>query len=324
MSVFTKVLESWNASCDYLKGLIDKTNTRVDNNSTQISDIYNRCGGGKNLIDFKNLKYARSGYTTYVKTDDSITATSNGEYAHVSYYLPKLEIGKQYKLSFKITNFAYTAGSVRIRLSAQAGGTGDVNKDVNITSNGEYSVSFTVTDSNVYRCILFYPNFSASSNVNSFTCSNLMLKFAESGDDTYVPYVPTNAEIQDFLVVKTYNHSCFVQSVQELSVREGMKLKESGYAWVFDLFITYINGVQANTKTKLGTVTPAPPRILVKHNVTIMKNDNSGVITNDAVIEIDGTGSLYITSPVAIRPTGTGEYGRIYSAGSCVFEAIKL
>ena len=90
------------------------------------------------------------------------------------------------------------------------------------------------------------------------------------------------------------------------------------------LYITFISGVQANTKTKLGTVTPAPPRKLCKRNVTIMKNDNSGVITNDAIIDITKDGSLYITSPIAIRPTGTGDQGRIESAGTCIFEAIKL
>ena len=134
------------------------------------------------------------------------------------------------------------------------------------------------------------------------------------------------SEIQDFLTVKTYNHSCFVKdgSKTDLVTREGMTLKESGYAWLFDLFITYIHGVEANTKTKLGTVKPAPPRVLVKHNVAIMKNDNSGVITNDAIIKITTDGSLYITSPVAIRPTGTGEYGRIENNGTCIFEAIKL
>lgn len=305
---------NWNAA----KTKADTNETNISNVNTQIADIYNRCGGGKNLFNFTAKKNATFRGITVTNNNDgtfTVRGTSTENDAYYDFYYSETNIpsnfkkGKTYRLVIDGSDNTVTFRVLFYTSSWSA--------PISTFSNK----SFTIPN-NANGMIIRISIQAANTVVNSTI--SLMITEQFISDNEVVPYVLTNAEIQDFLAVKTYDHSCFVPSVQELMVREGMNLKESGYAWVFDLYITFISGVQANTKTKLGTVTPAPPRKLCKRNVTIMKNDNSGVITNDAIIDITKDGSLYITSPIAIRPTGTGDQGRIESAGTCIFEAIKL
>lgn len=310
--------DSLNAAVGKLEYKVDTNETNISNANTQIADIYNRCGGGKNLFNFTAKKSATFRGITLTNNNDgtfAVSGTSTEKDAYHDFYYSETNIpsnfkkGKTYRMVISGSN-----NTVAFKVLFY---TSSWSAPISTFSNQSFTIPTNATGMIIRISI---------SNANTVVNSTISLMITEQfiSDNEVVPYVLTNAEIQDFLAVKTYNHLCFVQSVQELVVREEMNLKESGYAWVFDLYITYINGVEANTKTKLGTVTPAPPRALVKHNVTIMKNDNSGVITNDAIIKITTDGSLYITSPVAIRPTGTGEYGRIESNGTCIFEAIKL
>lgn len=307
---------NWNAA----KTKADTNETNISNANTQIADIYNRCGGGKNLYNFtksnKGTTYNGVTFKNNIDTTFTVSGTSTANDTYMDLYYstttipPQFTKGKTYKM---VISNSENKIAFQILFYVNSSWTSQIST---------YSTrSFTVPDNATGMIIrLTIP----AANTTVDTTVGLMITEQFISDNEVVPYVLTNAEIQDFLAVKTYDHSCFVPSVQELMVREGMNLKESGYAWVFDLYITFISGVQANTKTKLGTVTPAPPRKLCKRNVTIMKNDNSGVITNDAIIDITKDGSLYITSPIAIRPTGTGDQGRIESAGTCIFEAIKL
>ena len=178
-----------------IKQRVTTNETNISNANTQIADIYNRCGGGKNLIDFKNLRYVSSGGTVVTRGDDnSITITSNRDWASSSYGLTQLEVGKTYRISFEITNYSFAGGKVCIRLSETPGGQAPI-RDIVITGDGEYSDTFTVTDNNVYKYILLYPNCSATTYVNSFTVSKLMLQFDDIQDKSFVPYIPTNSEL---------------------------------------------------------------------------------------------------------------------------------
>lgn len=305
---------NWNAA----KTKADTNETNISNVNTQIADIYNRCGGGKNLFktptNVSSVVY--SGLTFSWDSDGVLTVTGIPSIA-ADIYIPQypyITTGSQFTapcdcilhISYSETHddmwisvHGYSAdgqqfykSSSAMALSAGDRIAGLYFRPTNTTTNYNFTVKFMIIPNGI--------------GINA---------------NTYVPYIPTNAEIHDFLAVKTYGGGFFATSLQGLVVREQMSLKESGYAWVLDFYVTTIGGVEANTKTKLGTVTPAPPRVLVKHNVTIMKNDNSGVITNDAIIEITRDGSLYITSPVALS---TSNAGRILSNGTCIFEAIKL
>lgn len=133
-------------------------------------------------------------------------------------------------------------------------------------------------------------------------------------------------QINNLLSVKTHNHTCFTKDETQtnLNVRTDMFLKENAFAWMFNPHITSISKIPANTRTVIGTVSPTPPRRIIKQNVTIYKDDNSATLTNDAIIDIYSTGVVHITSPVAIREDGvTGDYGRI-NINTCFLEAIKF
>lgn len=143
----------------------------------------------KNLFDWKNAEKV-SGVVTFEKTDTSISVTSHGSWDFASYKLPKLEIGREYTFSATISDFskdsAAHVSAVKIALYNSPGG-GTLVAYANITKNGEYEIKFTPTSSTIY--VLFYPNWNETAYTNSFTASDIMLRYSDIIDDTYEPYI---------------------------------------------------------------------------------------------------------------------------------------
>lgn len=145
----------------------------------------------KNLLNWKNANGDESSNVTYTKTDNDITITSNGSWARVVYKLPALEIGTKYTFSAAVSDLSQASATARIRIAYNSEGTNKI-VDVNLTKDGEYKAEFTPTESTVY--VLFYPNFSSTAYTNSFTASDIMLRYADILDDTYEPYQPSVQE----------------------------------------------------------------------------------------------------------------------------------
>lgn len=145
----------------------------------------------KNLFDWKNANVDNSSNATYTKTDTDITVTSTGAWGRVAYKLPALEIGTKYTFSAAVSDLSQASATARIRISYNSEGTNKI-VDVNLTKDGEYKAEFTPTESTIY--VLFYPNFSSTAYTNSFTASDIMLRYADILDDTYEPYQPSVRE----------------------------------------------------------------------------------------------------------------------------------
>lgn len=145
----------------------------------------------KNLFDWKNANVDNSSNATYTKTDTDITVTSTGAWGRVAYKLPALEIGTKYTFSAAVSDLSQASATARIRIAYNSEGTNKI-VDVNLTKDGEYKAEFTPTESTIY--VLFYPNFSSTAYTNSFTASDIMLRYADILDDTYEPYQPSVQE----------------------------------------------------------------------------------------------------------------------------------
>ena len=142
----------------------------------------------KNLLNWKNANGDESSNVTYTKTNNDITITSNGSWARVVYKLPALEIGTKYTFSAAVSDLSQASATARIRIAYNSEGTNKI-VDVNLTKDGEYKAEFTPTESTIY--VLFYPNFSSTAYTNSFTASDIMLRYADITDDAYEPYQPS-------------------------------------------------------------------------------------------------------------------------------------
>lgn len=102
----------------------------------------------------------------------------------------------------------------------------------------------------------------------------------------------------------------FTGSLASLVVRDGSFVLKGSVFYVANVFFTTISNVSANTETTLATVS-VKPKYDTKTTITISKNDNSAVLTDNAVLKIKTDGSVTLTSPVAIG-SGTNA-GRINS-----------
>ena len=145
----------------------------------------------KNLFDWKNANVDNSSNATYTKTDTDITVTSTGAWGRVAYKLPNLEIDTKYTFFAAVSDLSQAAATTRIRIAYNPEGTNKI-IDINLTEDGKYKADFTPTESTVY--VLFYPNFSANIYTNSFTASDIMLRYADIIDDTYEAYQPSVQE----------------------------------------------------------------------------------------------------------------------------------
>lgn len=139
----------------------------------------------KNLFDWKNAAYSTSLRLTQTKTESGISVTSTGSWAVTAYKLPVLEVGTNYIFSTTISNFSVQGGNANIIISTSTSSSNIV-KVAKITSNGTVTIKFEATSDTMY--VLFFPNYSDTVYTNSFTASDIMLRYADITDDTYEPY----------------------------------------------------------------------------------------------------------------------------------------
>lgn len=170
----------------------DSVDERILENKSDI--VINKTTLGyqrKNLFDWKNANVDNSNNATYTKTDTYITVTSTGAWGRVAYKLPALKIGTKYTFSAAVPGLSQASATAKIRIAYDSEGTNKI-VDVNLTKGGEYKAEFTPTKSTIY--VLFYPNYSSTAYTNSFTASDIMLRYADIIDDTYEPYQPSVQE----------------------------------------------------------------------------------------------------------------------------------
>lgn len=139
----------------------------------------------KNLFDWKNATYSTSLRLTQTKTESGISVTSTGSWAVTAYKLPILEVGTAYIFSTTISDLSVAGGKAYVVISTSTSSSNIV-KAAEITNNGTATIKFEATSNTMY--VLFYPNYSDTVYTNSFTASNIMLRYADITDDTYEPY----------------------------------------------------------------------------------------------------------------------------------------
>lgn len=142
----------------------------------------------KNLLDWKNATYSTSLRLTQTKTESGISVTSTGSWAVTAYKLPVLEVGTNYIFSTTISDLSVAGGKAYVVISTSTSSSNIV-KAAEITNNGTATIKFEATSNTMY--VLFYPNYSDTVYTNSFTASNIMLRYADITDATYEPYKET-------------------------------------------------------------------------------------------------------------------------------------
>lgn len=142
----------------------------------------------KNLLDWKYAAYSISYRLTQTKTESGISVTSTDAWAITAYKLLILEVGINYIFSATISNFSAQGGDVYIVISTSTSSNNGV-KNARITSNGTATIKFKATSNTMY--VLFIPNYSKTVYTNSFTASDIMLRYSDITDSTYEPYQPS-------------------------------------------------------------------------------------------------------------------------------------
>ena len=145
----------------------------------------------KNLLDWKNATYSTSLRLTQTKTESNISVTSTGSWAVTAYKLPVLEVGTNYIFSTTISDLSVAGGKAYVVISTSTSSSNIV-KAAEITINGTATIKFEATSDTMY--VLFYPNYSNTVYTNSFTASDIMLRYADILGDTYEPYQPSLKE----------------------------------------------------------------------------------------------------------------------------------
>lgn len=153
-------------------------------------------GGAKNLFNINATPIVN--HTTYTLTDEKLTVSANGSWAH--YSVPVDLPAGDYILSMNISDYTKTSEapdtSMRLRMSeTTSGGTSVILST--ITGNGIISIPFTWGGGTLY--IQFYPNYNATSYANSFSAEDVMICTAADYaiSPAFVSYAPTNRELYE-------------------------------------------------------------------------------------------------------------------------------
>lgn len=147
--------------------------------------------GAKNVLDFANVVYANSNEANYSKTDTSITVTNKstgGGYGYVSYSC-SLDVGT-YVMSCKITNATIASGTNGIfRIAGGTSGSPSIGNS-NITGNGTYHNTFTITTKGTYYLVFGAEWNGTTGNSNTITASDIMICTLADWNVShkYVPY----------------------------------------------------------------------------------------------------------------------------------------
>ena len=176
---------NWNAA----KTKADTNETNISNANTQIADIYNRCGGGKNLFNFTAKKNATFRGITVTNNNDgtfTVRGTSTENDANYNFYYSKTNIpsnfkkGKTYRLVIDGSDNTVTFRVLFYTSSWSA--------PISTFSNK----SFTIPN-NANGMIIRISIQAANTVVNSTI--SLMITEQFISDNEVVPYIPTNAEL---------------------------------------------------------------------------------------------------------------------------------
>jgi hypothetical protein len=148
-----------------------------------------------NIMDSPNLKQSSSFNATVVKTDTDVTVTSTNNYGNVAYKII-VEQSETYMFSSVISDLNIVSDSLKplIIIATDTNGHNMVTSK-NITSNGQFSVKFTATTTNLY--ILYESNGTG----NSFKSADNRLSKKDIYDSfpIYQPYALSNVQITDFI-----------------------------------------------------------------------------------------------------------------------------
>jgi hypothetical protein len=163
--------------------------------NAQIADIYNRCGGGKNVFDFKNTSHSGSVGNEYTKNEDSFIITdSTNVWSRTAFKLGTLSKGKYY-VSFKVSDLECESNTTKVLVGPNSDGQQPVGVSGNITENKTYTFEFNVTSTTQIYYLVLYGNYSNTVYHNKVTFSEIMVYSSTIKNNTYVPYIPTNSEI---------------------------------------------------------------------------------------------------------------------------------
>ena len=183
--------DSLNTAVGKLEYKVDTNETNISNANTQIADIYNRCGGGKNLFKTPtNVSSVYRGLTFSWDSDGVLTVTGIPSIATDSYIpqYPYITTGSQFTAPCDcILYISYSETHADMWISVHG-----------YSADGQqfYKSSSAVALSAGDRIAGLYFRLT-----NTTTDYNFTVKFMIIPNDiginaaTYVPYIPTNAEL---------------------------------------------------------------------------------------------------------------------------------
>ena len=178
------------ATTDTVLQAIGKLEKGEDDNKANIV-LVEQMNGAKNLCDWANVnEKIRQGISSAIKTDTSLAVTSSGAWGHIAYTIGTLSAG-EYVAIAKITNYSVASATCRFGIASET------NKTTPISGNGVVTYSFSLDDDTLIS-LYFYANWSATSYINSYTASDIMIitKAAyDAGFTDYQPYALSNAEL---------------------------------------------------------------------------------------------------------------------------------
>ena len=238
----------------------------------------------KNLFDWKNAVAVRTNSITYNKTESDILVTSTGTWSIVAYKLPTLKVGTNYVFSTVVSNFSAVSNAIIYIMISTSTSSSNIVRNVKINGNGNYTIEFTATSDTMY--VLFIPNSSSTSYTNSFTASDIMLRYADITDNTYEPYQPSLQE-QINQLSDTSNSGKLLYSMSEV-VSSPLTVNITG------LFTAY-TAVVCNVVTSNG-----------KHSLTLPLKYIKSLGTS-AYYEADGILFYYVNDNKITISTGLGQ-----------------
>ena len=183
--------DSLNTAVGKLEYKVDTNETNISNANTQIADIYNRCGGGKNLFKTPtNVSSVYRGLTFSWDSDGVLTVTGIPSIATDSYIpqYPYITTGSQFTAPCDcILYISYSETHADMWISVHG-----------YSADGQefYKSSSAMALSAGDRIAGLYFRLT-----NTTTDYNFTVKFMIIPNDiginaaTYVPYIPTNAEL---------------------------------------------------------------------------------------------------------------------------------
>lgn len=183
--------DSLNAAVGKLEYKVDTNETNISNANTQIADIYNRCGGGKNLFNFTAKKGATFKGITVTNNNDgtfTVSGTSTERDAYYDFYYSETNIpsnfkkGKTYRM---VINGSDNIVTFRVLFYTSSWGA-----PISTFSNQSFTIPNNATG------MIIRISIQAANTVVNSTIS-LMITEQFITDNKVVPYVLTNAELQE-------------------------------------------------------------------------------------------------------------------------------